>query len=78
MVRKAVGAFVTAADAIALIGTWMRFAPVATEAPTAAGIEPSAGTSSLPERASGIRKEPLSTYSESDLQVLAGDQSAGK
>ena len=39
--RKAVTVFVTIALIIALVGMWVKFAPVATEAVTAAGIKPS-------------------------------------
>ena len=44
MMRKAVGVFVTTALIIALIGMWVRFAPVVTESVTAAGVQPSTGT----------------------------------
>jgi hypothetical protein len=40
MIRKAVGVFVTMALIIALVGTWLRFAPVTTEALTAAEVQP--------------------------------------
>ena len=38
--RKALAVFVTMALIIALVGMWVKFAPIATEAVTAAGIEP--------------------------------------
>ena len=41
--RKAVEIFAATALIIALIGMWMRFAPIATEPVTAAGIKPSTG-----------------------------------
>jgi hypothetical protein len=43
MMRKAIGVFATMALIVALIGMWMRFAPVATESVTAAGVQPSTG-----------------------------------
>jgi len=41
--RKTVGVFTTMALIIALIGIWMRSAPVATESMTAARLRPSTG-----------------------------------
>ena len=76
--RKAIAVSVTTALIIALIGMWMRSAPVATKAATAAGIKPSTGTISSFELTSGNRKAPASAYPESDFRVLVGDQSAGK
>jgi hypothetical protein len=43
MMRKAVTVFVTIALIIALVGMWVKFAPVATKAVTAAGVEPPTG-----------------------------------
>jgi len=41
--RKAIAVFATTALIIVLIGIWMRLAPVATEAVTAAPVQPSTG-----------------------------------
>jgi hypothetical protein len=40
MMSKAIGVFATMALIIALIGMWLRFAPVTTEAVTAAEVQP--------------------------------------
>ncbi len=39
--RKAISVLATIALIVALIGIWVRFGPVATEAVTAAGVHPS-------------------------------------
>jgi hypothetical protein len=43
MMRKAVTVLVTIALIIALVGMWVKFALVATESVTAAGVEPPTG-----------------------------------
>jgi hypothetical protein len=40
MMSKAIGVFAMIALIIALIGMWLRFAPIATEAMTAAEVQP--------------------------------------
>jgi hypothetical protein len=51
--RKAIAVSVTTVLIFALIGMWMRFAPVANESVTAAGVQPSSGVISPFELMSG-------------------------
>jgi hypothetical protein len=62
MMRKTIGVFATMAFVIALIGMWMRFAPVATESVTAAGLPPSTGPISPLELMSRSSKELPNQY----------------
>ncbi len=60
--RKAVGVFATTALIIALIGMWVRSAPVATESVTAAGVKLSTGAISPFELMSKNRKALPNQY----------------
>jgi hypothetical protein len=60
--RKAVGVFLTMALIIALVGMWMRSAPVATESVTAAGVQPSTAAISPFELMSRSSKALPSQY----------------
>ena len=56
IMRKAIAVSVTTVLIFALIGMWMRFAPVATESVTAPGAQPSSGAISPFELMSGSSK----------------------
>jgi hypothetical protein len=60
--RKAVGVLATVALIAALAGIWVRFGPVATEAVTAAGVQPSTGAISPLELMSRSSKTLPSQY----------------
>ena len=60
--RKEVGVLATIALIAALIGIWVRFGPVATEAVTAAGVQPSTGAIHPLELMSRSSKELPSQY----------------
>jgi hypothetical protein len=62
MMRKAIGVFLTVALIIALVGMWMRSAPVATESVTAAAAQPPAGAISPFELMSKSRKALPNQY----------------
>jgi hypothetical protein len=62
MMRKTIGVFAMIALIIALIGTWTRFAPIPTEAVTAAGLNPSTGPISPYELMSKNRKTLANQY----------------
>jgi hypothetical protein len=62
MMRKAIGVFVTMALIIALVGMWMRSAPVATESVAAAGVKPPTGAISPLELMSRSSKTLTNQY----------------
>jgi hypothetical protein len=62
MMRKAIGVFATIALIVALVGMWMRFAPVASEPATAAGVKLPTGAISPLELMSRSSKTLPSQY----------------
>jgi hypothetical protein len=62
MMRKTVTIFVTIPLIVALIGMWVKFAPIATEAVTAAGVEHRTGAISPFELTLNNRKALPNQY----------------
>jgi hypothetical protein len=62
IMRKAIAVFATTALITVLVGIWMRFAPVATEAVTASRVQPSTGAISPSELMSRSSKALPSQY----------------